>query len=152
MSIAKKESKPVVVLEIGALKRNESWRVGLNHINRDATWALDNLDPTRKDLFNLAMMPWKEDGDFVVIATQRPDSLQWEGMPSVEDWLSTQINIIKEQTDKSIVIRPHPRDRITSFESVYRNHPYVFFDLPKPWGEKDDTNINDTLESMHTLL
>ena len=33
------EQKPVIVLEVGGLRRNESWKIGINGINRDADFA-----------------------------------------------------------------------------------------------------------------
>ena len=35
----KRVNKPVIVLEVGALDRNNLWKVGINGINRDATFG-----------------------------------------------------------------------------------------------------------------
>ena len=36
--------KPVVVLEVGGLRRNKSFKIGINGINRDADFANQNFD------------------------------------------------------------------------------------------------------------
>ena len=41
------EQKPVIVLEVGGLRRNESWKIGINGINRDADFANQVFDDKR---------------------------------------------------------------------------------------------------------
>ena len=37
----------ILVLEVGGIKRNESWRIGINGINRDAEYGNQNVDDKR---------------------------------------------------------------------------------------------------------
>jgi hypothetical protein len=37
-------SKPTIVLEVGGIQRNTTWKVGLNGINRDARWDMANSE------------------------------------------------------------------------------------------------------------
>lgn len=151
---AKEDKKPVIVLEVGTLKRNETWRVGINGINRDAqfneTW---DIAPMRAKNMGLTLDPWQDnDKEFITIATQRPDSLQWTNMGTTENWLYFLIPEIKRRTDRPIVIRPHPRDKITNWKSVSNNHKNVYFDIPKSVGEYDSVNFEDILKRTHILI
>ena len=49
----KKQNKPVVVLEVGGIKRNTTWKMGINGINRDADFANQTHDDKRWPLFNI---------------------------------------------------------------------------------------------------
>ena len=151
---AQRTGKPVVVLEVGTLLRNQTWRMGINGINRDATFANDEFVPyVRRGLFDIKLKPWQDNNkEFVTIATQRPDSQQWVGMPSVESWLFSIIEKVKDVTDRPIVIRPHPRDSITDWMFVHHNHPDVFFDRPVKTGDYDSVNFGDILQRTHLLI
>lgn len=134
---AKRDNKPIVVLEIGNILRGETWRVGLNGINRNADFGKGDIDMKRHKLFNVKMKPWsqKKDG-YVVICTQRPDSVQWEGMVDSVQWITETIDEIKKYTNRGIVIRPHPRDRITNYDAVFEKHKdNIYFDAPKVSGQ-----------------
>lgn len=151
---AKKDKKPVVVLEVGTLRRNETWRVGIDGINRDAQWAeFWDIAPNRRTLLGVHLDDWQDNSkEFITIATQRPDSLQWQGMPSVESWLHSTINKIKEVSKRDIVIRPHPRDVITDWAAVNQMNPGVYFDVPKKIGNYDAVNFEDILKRTHILI
>ena len=151
---AQKDKKPVIVLEVGTLKRNETWRVGINGINRDAQFnEFYNISPQRHKLLNVNLDPWQDNNkEFVTIATQRPDSLQWVGMPSVESWLHNVITKVKQHSKRPIVIRPHPRDKITDWQVVSSMNPGVYFDVPKSVGNYDSVNFNDILSRTHILI
>ena len=41
------EGKPVIVLEVGGLRRNLSFKIGINGINRDADFANESFDDQR---------------------------------------------------------------------------------------------------------
>ena len=151
---AQADKKPVIVLEVGTLVRNKTWRLGINGINRDAQWA-DYWDITsmRGKNLGLRLEPWQDNNkEFVTIATQRPDSLQWVGMKSVETWLHNTITKVKEVSQRPIVIRPHPRDSITKWNVVNHMHPDVYFDIPKSVGDYDSVNFKDILERTHILI
>ena len=147
---AQAENKPVVVLEIGALRRNITWRMGINGINRNAQWPVfEKIDTST----SIDLLPWQDNSkEFVTIATQRPDSLQWVGMPPVDQWLETVIKQVKKYSQRPIVIRPHPRDKITNWEKVHYFNPDVFFDMPKPTGNHDHVNFGDILNRTHILI
>lgn len=151
---AQADNKRVIVLEIGTLVRNHTWRLGINGINRDAQWAdYWDIGSQRAKHLGLSLDPWQDnDKEFITIATQRPDSLQWKNMPSVETWLYEIINKVKMYTKRPIVIRPHPRDSITNWQNVAQINPNVYFDTPKSIGKHDHVNFKDILERTHVLI
>lgn len=126
---ALKDKKPIVVLEVGALLRDRSWKMGLNGINNQAAWC-DPFEKNRWDKFGIESKEWKNDGEFITICTQRPDSTQWNGMPSIEDYVKFQIASVRKHSDKPIVVRPHPRDKYTKWNFL-KGKENVFFDVPK---------------------
>jgi len=151
---AKKDKKPIIVLEIGTLVRNKTWRVGIDGINRDAQFNEHwDIAPVRAKNLGILMDEWQDNSkEFITIATQRPDSLQWEGMPSVEGWLNNIIMKCKNVSKRPIVIRPHPRDKITDWKTVAHMNPDVYFDIPRSIGQHDHVNFKDILSRTHILI
>ena len=121
------QSKPVVVLEVGGIKRGTTWKVGLNGINRDAFFGDAGNDSRRSDLLNLRLKPWRTDGEFILIAGQHDKSLQWRNMPRMSNWFLNTYDEIRKHTDRPIIFRPHPRCRLPHIERglkhVYRQEP-----------------------------
>jgi len=124
---ARSQSKPVVVLEVGGIKRGTTWKVGLNGINRDAFFGDAGNNSRRSDLLGLRLKPWSTDGKYILIAGQHDKSLQWQGMPSVSNWFLHTYDTIRKHTDRPILFRPHPRCRLPHIERglrhVYRQDP-----------------------------
>lgn len=109
-----KNNKPVVVIEVGNLKRGLSWRICLDHINGLGVFGnLENLDPLRPQKLGIFLQsPNLRRRSEILIATQHARSLQWEGQPSMEQWIKDTIAKIKKHTSRRIVVRPHPRSQI----------------------------------------
>ena len=129
-----KQNKKVIVLEVGALFRGTTWKVGINGINRDATFPKGNNNSDRATQFELELKPWNTDGSKIVICTQHDKSEQWTNMPTINQWVSNMINDIRAYTDKEIIIRPHPRCKI--------NIPGVTVQAPKQIpGTYDDFDL-----------
>jgi hypothetical protein len=106
-----RENRPVVIIEVGNLKRNELWRICLNHINGLGVFGNDQqLDENRPRNLSVNLHPISNDrrGE-ILIATQHERSLQWSGMPTMQAWTENTISIIKKYTNRRIVVRPHPR-------------------------------------------
>lgn len=112
-----RSGKPVIVLEVGALKRGVSWKVGIGGINRKATFV-QPFEVNRFENFGISMDSWKTGEGAITLFTQRPDSQQWEGMCSVEEWCERAIAKIRKYSDRKIVVRPHPRDHITDWHRL----------------------------------
>ena len=105
-----KKNTPVVVLEVGGIKRNETFKVGINGVNREADFANQTFDGERWKKLNIELKPWRSTGDTIIICGQHHRSHQWRNNPTMNLWFEQQINEIRKHTDRPIVIRPHPRN------------------------------------------
>jgi hypothetical protein len=104
-------NKPVIIIEVGNLKRGETWRISLNHINNQGIFGNHtDLDHTRPAVLDVKLkpIPAHRRGE-ILIACQHQDSLQWEGMPLMKTWCEEIIIKIKQHTHRRIIVRPHPR-------------------------------------------
>ena len=144
------QGKPVVVLEVGGLRRNLSFKVGINGINRDADFANQEFDDTRWPLFKQEMRPWNQTGDLIVICGQHDSSEQWKGLPNMSSWLEKQVGEIRKYTTRPILIRPHPRNIINFNEKKFTNvkvrHP------KRDYRTYDDTDFKATLERTWAVV
>ena len=43
----RKANKPVIVIEVGGIKRNETWKIGINGVNREADFGNQIVDDQR---------------------------------------------------------------------------------------------------------
>jgi len=138
---ARKNNKPIVIIEVGNLKRNITWRICLNHIHGLGTFGNDsNLDIDRPADLGIYL---KEENKYrsksILIATQHSKSLQWEGMPSTDAWVYSVVEKIREKTDQTIVLRPHPRSPMPGIEHEFKN--VIRQNLIKVNGTYDDFDI-----------
>lgn len=108
---ARLQNKPVVVIEVGTLLRNHTWKISVNHVNRKGFFGnKENLDSARASKLGLLLQPYNEHRrKEILIATQRQESLQWQDQPAVEDWVNDLVTKIKTFTDRPVAVRPHPR-------------------------------------------
>jgi hypothetical protein len=105
------ENKPVLIIEVGNLQRGHTWRLSLNNINNLGFFGNhEDLDHSRSKKLGIELKPYltKRRGE-ILIACQHQESLQWQGMPAMKDWVADTIKKIQEHTHRRIVIRYHPR-------------------------------------------
>lgn len=144
------QGKPVIVIEVGGLRRNLSFKIGINGINRDADFANQTFDDKRWPLFNHELRPWNPTGDLIVICGQHDQSEQWKGLPRMSNWIEQQIKEIRKYTTRPILVRPHPRNVITFDEKKFKN---VKVRLPKrDYRTYDDTDFKATLERTWAVV
>ena len=144
------QGKPVIVLEVGGLRRNESFKIGINGINRDADFANQQFDNKRWPLFKHTLKPWNPTGDMIVICGQHDASEQWKGLPRMEQWIVQQVREIRKYTSRPILVRPHPRNTIQFKENEFEN---VKVRLPKrDYRTYDDTDFKVTLERTWAVV
>ena len=106
------QNKPVIVIEVGGLIRNTTWKLGINGINRDADFALEEYMPDdRASKLGIVLQPWKQEGEYVLICGQHGHSEQWRNMPDMDTYYRNTITEIRKHSDKPIVVRSHPRFR-----------------------------------------
>ena len=113
--------KPVIVMEVGQLMRGVTWKMGINGVNARAQWG-EGSQQDRAKLLSMRLQPWHQ-GDHILIAMQRSDSEQWAGLPPADQWLTQTIARIREHSDRPIVVRPHPRQRLTPMPGVTIQQP-----------------------------
>jgi len=118
---AQRKRKPVIVLEVGGINRNVTWKVGINGVNRDAFFGDGGTDSGRCDLLNLRLKPWRTSGEYILLCGQHEKSQQWNIMPSVERWVVETVESIRNYSQRPIVFRPHPRCPVRGLEKRFRD-------------------------------
>jgi len=105
--------RPVIVLEVGALRRGQTWKIAVNNINADGFYGhKTNLDFDRPVKLGLHPCPERRSKDSILIVAQNNRSLQVQQLQSMEQWIADTVATVKTHTDRPIVVRPHPRNRI----------------------------------------
>lgn len=131
---------PVMIIEVGNLKRGITWRLSLDHINGHGQFAnTENLDYLRPQKLNVALKsPVLKRKPEILIASQHKFSQQWHEMPSMEQWITETVAKIKNYSDRKIIVRPHPRSpiRLNAIDGVTVEIPRK---IPNSY---DDFDIN----------
>tara|TARA_Y100000287_G_scaffold169633_1_gene154705 strand:- start:10619 stop:11464 length:846 start_codon:yes stop_codon:yes gene_type:complete len=136
----KAQNKQVLVLEVGGLKRGTTWKVGIDGINKEAYFGPDGNDDTRAKELGLTLKPWQENnnGD-ILICAQHNKSHQLRSVLQTNLILDT-LEHIRNQTDRRIIVRPHPRCPLTGMEHEF---PNVVIQRPvHVKGTYDDFDLN----------
>jgi hypothetical protein len=131
--------KPIVIIEVGNLHRNTTWRISLNHINNLGIFGnTDNLDTTRPSKLGISLKPVNFNRrPEILIAAQHQASLQWQGMVPMAKWVQDTVYKIRQYSQRKIIVRPHPR-------SIFHlDMPGITVERPiKINGSYDDFNID----------
>jgi len=135
---AKKNQKPIMIIEVGALKRGKTWKLSLDNINGLGKFNNESefqQDRSKKLGVHLTESKIKRKNSILLLG-QHDRSLQWQGQPPIKDWCKSKIEEIRKFTDRPIIIRPHPRCHIGEFQaknvSFERASP-----LPNTYSEFD---------------
>jgi hypothetical protein len=106
------QGKPVIIIEIGALYRGNTWKIAVNNITSQGYYGhLDNLDWDRPAKLKISLATQVMSKPNIIIAAQHDRSLQVAGI-NMSDWVKNTIGILRNNTDRPITIRPHPRCRL----------------------------------------
>ena len=146
----KAQNKPVIVIEVGGIKRNETWKIGINGINREADFANQNFDNNRWRKFNIELKPWRQNGNEIIICGQHHNSHQWRNNPPMQKWIEQQIIQIRKYTNRPIIVRPHPRNRIAINTNNFENVKIIY-----PIRDNktyDDTDFSQRLNSAWAVV
>jgi hypothetical protein len=116
---AKKNNKPVMIVEVGALKRGITWKLSLENINAHGTFNKDgNFQNGRsKKLGIILKEPLAQRYDSILLLGQHDKSLQWQGQLPVREWAMNKIAEIRKYSSRPIIVRPHPRCNILPFDA-----------------------------------
>jgi hypothetical protein len=124
----RQQGRPVIVLEIGALYRGRTWKVAVNNITREGYYGHEqNLNWDRPSKLGISQAITFSDNPRVVIAAQHARSLQVSNIDMTQ-WTLDQIDLVKQHTDRPIVVRPHPRSPM----NLSRLPSTVELERPKP--------------------
>jgi len=114
--------RQVLIVEVGMLQRGITWKLCLNSTLSGGTYGKGS-DPDRANKLGLKLKPWTNSGTNILIALQRSDSGQWSHGPKMEEWLQDTVNHLRNFTDRSIVVRPHPRQSVVMPAGVIVQQP-----------------------------
>ena len=107
------QGKPVIVIEIGALYRGNTWKIAVNNVNSQGYYGhLNNLDWDRPRKLKISLATQNITKPEIIIALQHTRSLQVAHIADMGQWLKQTISILRNNTDRPIVVRPHPRCRM----------------------------------------
>lgn len=142
------KNKPVIVIEIGGLVRDKTWRLSANGINRSAIFPQVNLDTNRPTKLGLKLDPW-HNGDYVLICGQHGRSEQWRNLPDMNTYYKQTVLEVRKFTDRPIVIRSHPRFRENLFFKIDKE---FFDDYKVEWNSpKQVRNTYDSFDLEYVL-
>lgn len=140
--------RDVLVIEVGALQRNITWRIMINGEQR--FWPKTS-DKHRASFLQCTAKPWRHHGNNVIIALQNERSRQWQDMPKMSIWLGDMINRLRQHTDRPILIRPHPRFPVPINAQCLDQD--CFLDLPRPvTGTYDHYDLDRSLADAWALI
>lgn len=106
------QGRPVIIIEIGALYRGNTWKIAVNNINAEGYYGhLDNLDWDRPKKLRISLATQFNPQPNIIVALQHNRSLQVTGL-DMNSWLHSTLNILKNSTDRPVTVRPHPRCRL----------------------------------------
>lgn len=104
------QNQPVIIVEVGALYRGNTWKISVNHVNARGYYGhLDNLDWDRPRKLKISLATQLATRPEIVITTQHQHSLLVQPIAPVEQWVRDQIQLIRNNSDRPIVVRTHPR-------------------------------------------
>lgn len=102
--------RPVIIVDVGALYRGETWKIAINSITADGYYGhQENLDWDRPRRLGISLAINVSRNPRIVIAAQHALSQQVVGVVSMEGWVLDQVERLRAETDRPIVVRPHPR-------------------------------------------
>lgn len=131
--------KPVIIIEVGNLIRNKTWRVSLNHVNSLGFFGnTENIDLDRPSKLGVSLKdPKFQRRSEILIAAQHQQSLQWDGQPPMSEWAVRTLKEIRKYSNRKVILRPHPRSRFNLVHSDIQIETPI--QLP---GSYDDFDID----------
>jgi len=107
------QDRPVIIIDIGALYRGETWKIALNSVTATGYYGhTENLDWDRPRRLGISQAINLSRNPRIVVAAQHARSQQVVGLVSMEGWVVQQVEQLRTVTDRPIVVRPHPRSSL----------------------------------------
>ena len=108
----RQQGRPVIFVEVGALNRGHTWKVAVNNITGDGYYGhTDQLDWDRPRKLQINLSKPSNTQSHVLVALQHTQSLQLANI-DYASWILHTVQQIQSHTDRSVILRPHPRCRI----------------------------------------
>jgi hypothetical protein len=111
----RKQNKPVIVVDAGALYRGHTWKIAVNNITASGYYGhLENLNQDRPKQLGVSAAINFSSNPAILIAAQHHCSLQIAHMASQEEWILSTIKQLRGLTDRPICVRSHPRSKLNT--------------------------------------
>lgn len=131
------QNKPVICMDIGSLYRGTTWKISVNNITSEGFYGhTDHLDNDRPRKLGISLAIQHNPLSHIILTAQHRSSLQVKNLPSIEQWIVDQLNEVKKYTDRSVIIRPHPRCRLREDQ------------LPKNLKYEEPKKLENTYDSF----
>jgi hypothetical protein len=138
----RQQSRPVIVVDIGALYRGETWKIAVNSITANGYYGhTENLDWDRPRKLGISLAINLSRNPRIVIAAQHARSQQVVGLVSMEGWVVQQVERLRTVTDRPIVVRPHPRSTLNPAGLVHLPQDVVIEQPQKIANTYDSYNL-----------
>ena len=98
----------------------------------------------------MPLQPWNQTGNDIIVCGQHHHSHQWRNNPPMSKWFEQQVTEIRRYTDRPIVIRPHPRNRVTIDTNKFQNVRIV--GPTRDQSTYDDTDLAERLKSAWAVV
>jgi hypothetical protein len=126
------QGRPVIIIDIGALYRGETWKIAVNSITANGYYGhTENLDWDRPKKLGISLAVNLSRNPAILIAAQHARSQQVVGLVSMESWVVEQVERLRTVTDRPIVVRPHPRSSL-NWAGLVRLPSDVVIEKPVP--------------------
>lgn len=130
------QGRPVIVVDIGALYRGDTWKVAVNHVNRQGYYGHEqDLDWDRPLKLKISLAQPVGTQPHICIAAQHERSLQVDDLPAQSEWVMQQIQAVRNWSDRPILVRPHPRSPLR----LPRLPAGVIIEQPRPVANTYDS-------------
>lgn len=138
---------PIIILEVGGIIRNVTWRIGINNINNSGIFPFEKEKP-RWHLFNKKIKEYKTiNKNKIIICGQNEYSNNWPKSFTTEQWVIKLVSEIRKYTNKEIVFSMHPR-----FPIKFNKKIDIEIIKPKFVGNYDQYNLEEILEEYCLLI
>jgi len=124
---------------------HNEFRVGVNgFLWDDAKWGFEHITRDRSQkVFTRngyqTALPWKTDGDYILVCMQKVGDASLRGA-DVFAWTEQTVEKLRQNTQKKIVVRPHPLKRKSSQHKTLQEKILKISDVH--WQEADLTKEN----------
>ena len=138
----RQQSRPVIVADVGALYRGETWKIAVNSITANGYYGhTENLDWDRPRKLGISLAINLSRNPRIVVAAQHARSQQVVGLVSMEGWVVQQVEQLRTVTDRPIVVRPHPRSTLDPAGLVHLPQDVVIEQPQKIANTYDSYNL-----------